>query len=127
MSVCLRLSKDKRRTSDRIPASVDLQQLPGATPRPRPLLRYRSDTWRAVRDVRTPLHRAPPPGKAAAPAQRRRPPMEQLGCGSFTSAALRTDSAPIWAGATDYSWGSAPRAFKALSAPRASELPKPPC
>lgn len=55
MSVRPRLSKDKRRTSDWIPASVDPQQLPGATPWPRPLLRCRSDTWRAMRDARTPL------------------------------------------------------------------------
>lgn len=32
MSVCQRISEDKRRTSDRIPASVDPQQLPGAAP-----------------------------------------------------------------------------------------------
>lgn len=32
MSVCQRISEDERRTSDRIPASVDPQQLPGAAP-----------------------------------------------------------------------------------------------
>ena len=32
MSVCQRISVDKRRTSNRIPASVDPQQLPGAAP-----------------------------------------------------------------------------------------------
>lgn len=70
MSVCQRISEDKRRTSDRIPASVDPQQLPGAAPSGRSRFPGAAATSGGQCGRRV-------PPKAVDLSQRQRPPTEQ--------------------------------------------------
>lgn len=70
MWVCQRISEDKRRTSDRIPASVDPQQLPGAAPI------GRSRFLGAAATPGGKLERRVTP-KSEDLSQRQRPPTEQ--------------------------------------------------